>query len=254
MDAFASGNPVNVVVDGNSITTSSYSTVGTFDNHLMTVEPLKSSGATHAGYGAGGHTWRHMIDGLSGNSAASQVDAAWVDGAENVLVLWEHTNSARGTASVSTIVADMEEYITGRTTLHPWHVIVINSTPQGGSSSWASTNAELAELDQWTRDNATRLGYEVVEPRTLDVFNYSGNEPEPFLAVESWAWHEKGSGWIHPLDEPKLQVAELVVKAMNGGTLPEPAQDNGPRFKRHDGSGWVGITWRVHNGTMWATP
>lgn len=246
MNVFASGLPINVVVDGNSMTTNLYGTIGTFDNHLMTVEPLKSSGATHVGLGTPGHRW----DWMNQTADAAAVDNAWQPGAENVLVLWEHTNSINA-LSVADTIGYIEAYLDARLAVHPWKIIMLSAPPRDGSSGWRQKNLNMLEVNQWCVDNAARFGMENIDVRQLPVFNYLGDEPAPFLAVESWAWHEKGSGWLHPLDEPKLQVAELVVRVMQGLPAFASALTGGLALKVGDGAAWKGATWRTHNGTSW---
>lgn len=207
---FATGQPaVNVVVDGNSISANFYTTVGTFDNHLMTVEPLASSGATHASVAVSGASWADMIA-----THAASVDALWVAGATNVLVLNETINSVYQGASAATIQGQITTYLSGRLAAHPWRVIYWLTVPYGGGAEYATFNATMASVDEWVTANADTLGIEVViDPRTIPTFDHDGTSAAAFEAYAD-EWNEVAAPYVHPLDPPKLQLAALIVAAM----------------------------------------
>lgn len=200
--------PVNVVVDGNSIADNYYTAIGTFDNHLMTVEPLASSGATHSCYADSGHSWAQMT------ADAAAVDAAWVEGSTNILVIGETINSVYDGLTAAQVQADISAYLSGRLALHPWRVIYWLTLPYGGGPSYASFNATMNDVDAWSVANADTLGIElIVDPRTIPTFAHDGLLAAPF-EVRNDEWQENSPPFVHPLDAPKLELAALIVAAM----------------------------------------
>lgn len=200
--------PLHIHVEGNSISDNYYTSYGSFDNHLMTVEPLASSGATHASTAATSSTWQTITD------RGSSVDASWHAGATNILVVNETINSVNASMSPATIKGLITDYIAARRALHPWRVICWLTLPYGGAPEYAATNTNLLNVDAWQRENAFTLGIErVVNPRVLPVFNHDGLTAAPFEAYAS-SWHETAAPYTHPLDAPKLELAALIVAAM----------------------------------------
>lgn len=203
------GRPLNVVVDGNSISANHYTAIGSFDNHLMTVEPLASSGATHASRAVSGASWADMLA-----THAAQVDALWSDGATNVLVVNETINSVFQGASAATIQGQIETYLSGRLALHPWRIIYWLTIPYGGGAAYTAFNATMVAVDQWVTANAEALGIEaVVDPRVIPTFAHDGLSAAPFEARND-EWHENAPPFVHPLDAPKLELAALIVASM----------------------------------------
>lgn len=211
---FESGaGPVNLVVDGNSIFANFYTSVGAFDAHLMNIEPLASSNATHASVAVSGASWADLI-----SKAAATVDPLWGEGSTNVLVVGETINSLYDGASVATVKAQIEAYLDARLALHPWRVIYCRTVPYGGSGAWATFNANMVEIDDWVQANAATLGVEiVVDFRTMPVFDHDGTTSPPFEAYND-QWQENAVPFVHPLDIPKAGMAALVVAAME--TMP----------------------------------
>lgn len=203
-------NNLHVVVDGNSVFADFYTELGTFDNHLMTVEPLASSGATHAGVAVSGASWANLIA-----KAATTVDLAWDSTAHNnVLVITETINSLYAGASVATVKTQIQTYLDGRLALYPWRVIYVRTFPYGGGAGYAAMNANMTEIDDWVQANAETLGVEaVVDPRSLPIFDHDGTLAAPFEAYNA-QWHENAPPFVHPLDAPKLELAALIVAAM----------------------------------------
>lgn len=210
---FEVGAPsLNVVVEGNSISADFYTSIGSFDNHLMTVEPLASSGATHASKAVSGSRWSSII------SRGSQIDALWSPGRNNVLILNEHINSLFGGVSVATIQQQVTDYLDARLALNAWRVIYWRTLPYGGSGAYAAMNDNMVILDDWMEGNAAGLGIErVVDPRVIPAFDHDGKTAAPFEAYPEY-WHETAVRYVHPLDVGKLQIAALIVAAME--TMP----------------------------------
>ncbi len=201
--------PINLVVDGNSIFGPNYTSVGTFDMHMMSVGSLASSGATHAGVAVGGGSWADLI-----SKAAATVDPLWEADATNVLVVMETINSLADGTPVATIKAQIEAYLDGRLSLHPWRVIYCRTVPYGGSGAWATFNANMTEIDDWVQTNAASLGVDaVVDFRTMPVFDHDGTTSGPFETYNA-QWQENAVPFVHPLDVPKAGMAAIVVAAL----------------------------------------
>lgn len=210
-------DPLNVVVDGNSIWDNYYTAFGKFDQHLMQYEPLKSSGASIYCGALSGASWANLTA-----RAPYHVDAKWVEGRNNVLIVNETVNSIQGGGSAATVKAAITTYLSGRLALHPWRIIYSKCPPWGGSAAFAGQLAIRSEVNAWAEANATTLGIErVVDLSSIPQFDHDGLLPAPFQAFAA-DWQE-ATGWLHPKDAPKLLWAELLVATMNDMPRVPPA-------------------------------
>lgn len=185
MRGVAMGNPhvlfnsaLNIVVDGNSLV---YGQGGAQNIPRVMAKTAPISAATHpitqvydatalAGSptnkwksdkgivvynsGVSGETWRQM-NGLDGGNGAADVDAAFVAGAANVLILWEGTNSITlGGRTPAQAIQDATDYITARQAAASskgghWVVMIGTCLPRQISSSEANTIALNGNLDSY---------------------------------------------------------------------------------------------------------
>lgn len=203
----AGAPPINVHVEGNSISADHYTSYGTFDNHLMAIEPLASaSGAVHSCTAVTSSRWTHIIERLP------TVQGKWRDGYTNILVLNEHINTLFNGQTVESIQGWVTSYLSDLLAGHPWRVIYWRTLPYGGG--YATMNANMTFLDDWMEENADELGIEIViNPRVIDAFNHDGTSSAPFYAYID-LWNENAVPFVHPLDPPKLELAALIVAAM----------------------------------------
>lgn len=208
----SSVRPLNIVVDGNSISDNYYTTIGTFDNHLMMYEPLLSSGATHSCHALSGHSWAQMLTHGAG------VDADYVDGATNVLILWETINSLYDGLGVAQVLSDIATYTAARRAAHPdWLILHVETIPYGGSSTYAQMNADMFTIDATVRDNLATYGIDAsVNLRTHPAFDHDGTTAAPFQAYASF-WNETSVRYVHPTDDGKAVLAPIIATAV--GTL-----------------------------------
>lgn len=212
---------VRLVVDGNSIMTDAYSSVGAFDDSLRQVEPLASTVDTSSSVAISGQTWTNM----TANHA--DVDAAWVDGATNILYLGETRNQVvidygtNGITDQPTLVARckaaIENYLTAVRAVHPgWCVIMGGTLPSGGADTtrYQVENAAFSEVDAWLAANVDALDlYAFVGFRNHAAFNHDGTAAAPFQAYPTF-WHETADRWTHPLDPGKAIMAQNVNAAV----------------------------------------
>lgn len=208
---------VNLVVDGNSIMTSAFSAVGAFDASLRLLDPLASTVDTSTSVAISGQTWTDM----AANHA--DLDAAWVDGATNILYIGETRNQivvdyeTNGITNYETLVARckaaIEEFLTSVRAVHPgWAVIIGGTLPSGGSTAarYVVENAAFVEVDQWIYENVDTLSiYAFVGFRNHPAFDHDGTAPEPFQAYPSF-WQETSVRWTHPKDPGKEIMAQNV--------------------------------------------
>lgn len=123
---------------------------------------------------------------------ASDVDAAFVAGRINYLLVWEITNNIFniGRTGLQTC-ADLTSYIAARLAVHPWRVILMTAIPRGGylGSTWNAVTGEqqLQAANTYIRANWRAMGaIALVEARrTGGPFDFtdsttSANFPTPF--------------------------------------------------------------------------
>lgn len=208
---------VNLVVDGNSIMTDAYSTFGAFDDSLRLYEPLASAVDTSTSVAISGQTWTNM------GANHSDLDAAWVEGATNILFLGETRNQivvdygANGITDQATLVARCKaaiiDYLAAVRAVHPgWAVIIGGTLPSGGSNitRYQVENAAFEEVDAWLHANVDTLDlHAVVGFRNHPAFDHDGTAPEPFQAYPTF-WQETSPRWTHPKDPGKEPMAQNV--------------------------------------------
>lgn len=208
---------VNLVVDGNSIMTSAYSTVGAFDDSLRLYEPLASAVDTSTAPAIGGQTWTDMT------TNHADVDSAWAEGATNILYLGETRNQivvdygTNGITDQATLVARCKaaiiDYLAAVRAVHPeWRVIIGGTLPSGGSNitRYQVENAAFEEVDDWVATNVDTLDlHAFIGFRNHPAFDHDGLAPEPFQAYPTF-WQETSPRWTHPKDPGKEPMAQNV--------------------------------------------
>lgn len=202
---------VNIVVDGNSISAGSYSTVGTLDVHIANTPPWDSCPAslTHSGHAVSGASWIDML----GHGA--EVDAAYDPDRVNVLVAWETINSLADGRSAAQVLTDLTAYTSARKATRPgWRILHVETIPYGGSGAWATFNANMATVDAAVRAEPAAYGFDAtVSPRVAPAFDHDGTTSGPFAAYASY-WHETGVPYIHPTDAGKAVITPAIAQAV----------------------------------------
>lgn len=144
---------VSISFDGNSLVDPVYSDLCT---QLQALAPLNGQ-FTIANKGISGQTVADMT------SNATDIDATWVAGKTNVLLLWEITNSifVQGRTGLQAC-SDMTAYIAARQAVHPWTVVLMTCLPRGDhlGSTWNVTTgeAELEAANAYLRANYKSMG------------------------------------------------------------------------------------------------
>lgn len=200
-------SPSNIVVDGNSIYANFYTSVGAFSNHIMLEPPFNSGPFTHADVAVDGQRWWQMRDN------AADVDAAYVEGVTNVLVVAETTNEIYfGDASTATCIADATGYLTRVRSAHPdWLILLCGSLP---ASNWgiedvAARNAKMLAVDTHMAANYQAMGADgYVGYRDLPPF--VGNGVTTPYAEFADCWHDE----VHPADPGKVYMRQRVVQGL----------------------------------------
>lgn len=144
----------NVLFDGNSIVDPAYSDLAT---QLQALAPI-SGQLTITNTGVSGQNITNMI-----TRAPSFVDAAYVPGKKNVLIVFEITNTIfnQGKTGLQACT-DMTTYLQGRLTANPgWIVVLLTTLPRGsllGSYTAAAGEAEVQAANTYMRQNFRSMG------------------------------------------------------------------------------------------------
>lgn len=180
-------------VDGNSIYAAHLAQA--MDTLIWEIAPFSTSGATRSNSAIAGQTWQDM------KNNPGEVDAAWVAGKTNVLLLSETTNSVFNEGkSVSEIIQTATQYIAARQAAHPWRILLSGTIPRGGTASDATNNAKLSEVDAYMAANYKDMGaHGYVGFRDIPMYNHDGTTAAPFTNYQT-AWNETAAPWIHPKD------------------------------------------------------
>lgn len=207
--------PLNLVVDGNSISANHYTSIGTMDKHIWRYLADLPAGSTHSCYAVSGHTWGDMIA-----THGAQVDAAWREGYTNVLVAWETTNSVWGlTGTVESVKADIKAYMDARLAAHPWLTVTAQTLPRGGSTSASviQRNNDCFAIDAAVAADPGYYGFaKVAQVRTGHVeFNHDGTDPTQFSERQE-LWNETAFPWIHPTDAGKAIFVPDIAAEVQG--------------------------------------
>jgi len=151
----------NYVMDGNSLVAGAGSTAGlTLTTQAAKLSPLNGT-TPIINLGVGGQTAR-MMNGFDGGSSAD-IDAAFVAGRKNILLLWEGTNSIVINRTAAQALQDMSDYIAARRLANAWDkVVVIGTIPRYQTGAyWADIdvlNAHLVTFNESLSASPTTYG------------------------------------------------------------------------------------------------
>lgn len=212
---------VNVVWDGNSLVYGQgASYVGGIRNNAVTQTanraPIAGSGATVTNLGVSGQTWAQM------NSSASDVDAAWIDGKTNLLVLWETTNAVCSQSSSQTpaqCLSAIRTYVTNRRAARPWVIVCLTTIPReygfavNDQATRSAKNADLLAVDAALKANPAEYGLD----RVIDLrrpgspFAFSSFSSSDFDSAGA-IWQEPAGTRVHLNNAGYAIVAEMVAE------------------------------------------
>lgn len=224
---------VNIVFDGDSIT-NDFLASGLDALVKERLDALSArNGATlsiNGGLGINGQTWDAML------VNRADLDAAWVDGKTNVLIVAETTNSVfvDGRTAAQTIT-DAQFYLSSIRATHLWNILLWGTIPRGwgdetGHPGEVAKNTAMATVDAYMAANYVDMGARgYVEVRTgIPQFNHNGSSAASFSAYQS-TWNETGP-WVHPTDGTfpsgatpgtgKRAIAAKIVDALLTMTIP----------------------------------
>jgi lysophospholipase L1-like esterase len=136
---------LNLVCDGNSLTAGAGdNTAYPWPSGVKSRHP-EAALATISNFAVSGQSVRGMIN------RAALVDAAWVDGKTNVLVIGmigTNTICNEGCTAAQTL-ADVTEYNQGRLALHPWLIVAGTDLPRQTNAGQAQTTSQNAVIDAY---------------------------------------------------------------------------------------------------------
>jgi hypothetical protein len=139
---------LNIVMPGNSLISGAGQVpdlVGlqTLPDQVGRLLAAYFSGAIVLNRGHGGYTYAQLEP-----LAADEVDAAFLPGRTNVMILWETTNTVTFGATPAANASAAQSYIQNRLAVHPsWIIVIMTTIPrQGGATGQAAIDTLNANL------------------------------------------------------------------------------------------------------------
>lgn len=214
----------NVVWHGNSLVAGNGASGGqTLPVQVAARAPMAGSGAATSNFGVNGQN----LDGML-STAPGTVDAAWVSGKTNVLIMWEVTNSVFGTLKTASQTQTLiTNYVAARKAAHPWSVLYLTTIPRcaGGNvtdqTSRDNLNGIMTTVDAYVRANYKSMGIDAVcdVRQAGSPFAFTDYLPATFDAIQS-LWSEGSGAQIHLNNAGYGVVAGYVASALR--RLPKP--------------------------------
>lgn len=204
--------PINLLADGNSISTAFYSEIGGTAEAIAKTPGISEyihAAKSEAVSGAGWNNIKPYI--------ADKLRRNWVDGRDNVLFVFETRNDvvlARRNNAVADInnIEQVAEYVKSnirdyfaaigqvRAEGKPWKVILASSIPTGGDPSNAGTLLEsdvINAVDKWCESAWKELGAIAFVRFSHHLeFNHTGKEAKPFYQYLD-IWQEQNPRFTH---------------------------------------------------------
>lgn len=208
----------NIVFDGNSLIAGTGASTQYVANKVM-ADPI-FNGMTVKSYGIVGQTWESM------QSNITDVNASYVAGRRNILIVWEHTNTIvalNKTADQS--LADMQAYIDAVKAVNDWEVYALTTLPRRqkhSSKTIAESNAILIDVNNKMKANWKSLGLDgVIDIRDKNSpFYLSSFENAQWLALDPYinaSERMSGNGdYIHLNAAGYDLIAKYVVQKLRG--------------------------------------
>lgn len=200
---------VHVHMDANSIWANwgVYAGSKSMDMLPALVDLATATGITYSNTSITGQSWAGMA------SAAADVDAAYVDGKTNVLVVSETTNSVfLDGKTAAGAIADYLTYIEARLAENPWeYVVMFGTIPRGGTSGDATNNARLLAADALVQaDLAAHHVDAFFGFRDLSPFYQDGTTRAGYMATTTTCY-ESTAPYIHPIGSARELLASRVA-------------------------------------------
>lgn len=177
----------NIIIDGNSIYAVGEGLDSSIQAQLGLVAPFLDSGASFSTVAIGGQTWADMV------TSDADVDAAFVEGNDNILIVGECTNTAYFTAGTGAEMwASAIQYMTDRKAAHPTLKIVLcGSIPYLSGTFPAEVlggNQRMIDFDALALAGWREYADAFVNFRTLSnpEFNHAGVQLTFELYGTSW--------------------------------------------------------------------
>ena len=186
----------NIVIDGNSLTSTSVQFGGTpFPTQMKGIEPFKNNNSTIRSYGVGGQN----IDEMS-SDAAAQIDTSISSNKRNILIVWEITNQLALTKNPRTVINKLWSYCDARKSAG-WTVIVLTSLPRNSDLGSSYT------LSTYNSDLLTANGY-VMSEYSAHAKAYIDVRSEPCLSNYSNSCFANDG--VHLSNSGYLAIANLI--------------------------------------------
>ena len=193
----------NIVVDGNSLTSTTIQFGGTpFPTQMRSLEPFKSNNSTIRSFGVGGQN----IDAMTADAAA-EIDTALSTNKKNILVVWEITNQMAASKNPRTVINKLWTYCDARKAAG-WIVIVLTSLPRN-SDLGVNYNLATYNADLLTANNYVIAEYATHSAAYIDVriesclSNYSNS------CFANDGVHLSNSGYLAVANLVKNKIIEI---------------------------------------------
>jgi hypothetical protein len=193
----------NIVIDGNSLTSTSVQFGGTpFPTQMKGIEPFKNNNSTIRSYGVGGQN----IDEMS-SDAAAQIDTSISSNKRNILIVWEITNQLAASKNPRTVINKLWTYCDARKSAG-WTVIVLTSLPRnsdlGVNYNLATYNADLLIANNYVIAEYATHAAAYIDVRTENCLsNYSNS------CFANDGVHLSNSGYLAVANLVKNKIIEI---------------------------------------------
>lgn len=204
------GTGTNIIFEGNSLVYGWGSTAGnTVPQQLARLPPLNGAVTVH-NRGSNGASIADL------RADPGSVDNVYVAGKENIVFVWEATNSIYSGWKRTGVQAgeDMAAYCAERLAVHPdYKIILLTTIPRFQTDSHfganvAAGNAELSAYDSYIKANYQAMGAKaVVDVRAAGVFVYTG----PTMQAELVPLY---SDLVHLNDTSNAFIAQYCAAAL----------------------------------------
>ncbi|MBN9202035.1 MAG: SGNH/GDSL hydrolase family protein [Microbacterium chocolatum] len=211
------GTPVeslNVVFDGDSLT-------------LGTSAPTGYSMPNQSMEGIPRATWHNLgINSRSSSQllmdASTRVDPLFVDGSNNVVVVWIGTNDITSAApGVGATYDNIVAYCNGRRSIG-FKIAVVTTIPRQDETTWPGFEARRTELNTLIRANWENFADVLVDTDTDPVFSDPSAPFNPRYYREAVQTGISSGGGTHLTTEGYARIASLVRTALDALTVRVP--------------------------------
>ncbi len=214
----------NIVVDGNSLSTSAGSGIA-WPAKLSALPPFNSNGAAVTNLAVSGQNTRNML-----TDAATQIDPLYDDQKANILIAWEIRNDIVAGQTIQQALDNFQQYCTERREAG-FYVVVLTLTPSwrddyqiGGEAGYNQLEADRLSINTSLRENHKDYSDLLIDIGDHPLLGQTGaNEPS------GWQFSDGRMGattlytdGTHFSDAGKDLIASMVMGKLLGMPVRNP--------------------------------